>query len=320
MIEKLKRIGCLIGGTPVHQLNNPDFNLFVKLESLNFTGSIKDRAAYYMIRRGIERGLINDETVVIESSSGNFAVAMSFICSAIGIKFIPVIDPNISPLYERILNVAATQVVKVKQLDRTGGYLLTRIEEVKRLCGTYKNSFWPNQYDNPDNYKAYRTMCEEIEQRFDRLDYLFIAVSSCGTITGLSSVIRRKFPDVRIVAVDVEGSVIFGQTPQKRYVSGIGSSMVPSILSYASVDEVIHVAQLDIIRGCKELLKEQTIFGGVSTGASYFVIKEYFRNRSIDSDSNVLFLCPDRGNAYIDTIYNAEWERELRSKLEVVVE
>jgi cysteine synthase A len=157
---------------------------------------------------------------------------------------------------------------------------------------------------------------EEIAKSFERLDYLFVSVSSCGTITGLSKKLKEEFPGIKIIAVDVEGSVIFNFHPEKRFISGMGASIVPSILKNALIDEIIHISQMDIIKGCHELVNEQMIFGGASSGAAYFAIKKYFGHSNDSEKRNVLFLCPDRGDAYLDTVYNKEWISEVRKKIE----
>ncbi|KIO74911.1 pyridoxal-5'-phosphate-dependent protein subunit beta [Pedobacter lusitanus] len=321
MLKKLEKIKGFIGNTPLKKLEYGLFNLFVKLEYCNFTGSSKDRAAFSILKTAIQNGLINEETLIVGSSSGNFAIAVASMCKFLGLKFIPVIDPNINPLYEKQLELLAYDVVKVTKLDITEGYLLTRIETVEHICKSNQNSFCADQYNDPNNYKGYwDTLGVEIAENFDSLDYIFIGVSSGGTITGVSKKIKEKFPNVVIVAVDVEGSVIFSQKPIKRYVSGIGASKVPSIIHEAIIDDVIHVSQPHIVTGCYELLNEQALFAGASSGAVYYGIKEYFQERNISKDANVLFICPDRGNAYMDTIYNAEWVKMMTHNLQELVE
>jgi 2,3-diaminopropionate biosynthesis protein SbnA len=318
MLEKLEKIGRFIGNTPLKKLECSLFNLYVKLEYCNFTGSSKDRAAYNILKVAIQDELVNKETLVVGSSSGNFAIAIATMCKFLGLKFIPVIDPNINPLYEKQLELLAYDVVKVTKLDITKGYLLTRIEKVEDICRSNLNSFCADQYNDPNNYRGYfDTLGVEISENFELLDYIFIGVSSGGTITGVSKKIKEKFPNARIVAVDVEGSVIFSQEPKKRYVSGIGASKIPSIIHDAIIDDIIHISQPDIINGCYELLDEQALFAGASSGAVYYGIKEYFKLKNVSKDCNVLFICPDRGNAYMDTIYNAEWVTEMTRSLQV---
>jgi cysteine synthase A len=312
LVSDLESIAQFVGNTPLKKVAFPHADLYVKLEYCNYSGSIKDRAALNVIRHGILQGHIGPETVIVESSSGNFAIALASICRKLGLKFIPVIDPNINKAYEELLGLLAPAMVKVQQIDNTGGYLLTRISTVQEICATDCRAFWTNQYGNPENYLAYyHGLGVEICEAFDRLDYLFIGVSSGGTITGVSRRVKEKFPAIQVIAVDVEGSVIFGQKPQKRYVSGIGSSKVPPILADALIDDVVFVSQADIVRGCYDLLDELSIFGGASSGAVYAAIKTYLGRKAARRTPTALFLCPDRGNAYLDTIYNGEWQKNL---------
>ncbi len=307
MIEKIEGLKGLIGKTPVMKLKSPNVDLFVKLEYANLTGSIKDRAAYHIIREAILEGKINQSTTIVESSSGNFAISLACLCRHLGLEFIPVIDPNIVPGYEKLLNLLVSKVVKVNERDKTGGYLLTRIRTVEQLIKSEENIFWTNQYENPNNFKAYFKMGDEVNQALPQLDYLFIGVSSGGTIIGLSQRLKEHNPSLKIVAVDVEGSVVFDQKPKKRHVSGIGSSKKPVFMGKAIIDDIIHVSEAEIISSCHALLKEHTIFGGASAGASYAAIKNYFGDRKAIHRPKVLFLCPDRGSSYIDTIYDDQW-------------
>ena len=310
---KLKEILPWIGKSPLKMLHFDHCHLFVKLESNNYSGSVKDWAAYYIVSKAIESGEINEETTIVESSSGNFAIALAYICKKIGVQFIPVIDPNINPDYERVLHMLCKKVVKVRRRDQKGGYLLTRIETVKEICQKTQNSFWTNQYENENNYKAYfYGLGPEIGTQFTRLDYAFIAVSTCGTITGLSMRLKELYPSIRIIAVDVEGSVIFGGVAGPRFVPGIGAGKVPENLRFAVIDEIMHVSQADIINGCNRLMCEQLILAGGSSGALYFAIQKYFSAiPDVDPAANVLFVSPDGGRAYLDTIYNPKWQNKI---------
>lgn len=308
IVHALDLISTYIGHTPVRQLRHDKAALFVKLEYNNYSGSIKDRAVLNILRKGVELGYIDKDTTVIESSSGNFAISLASMCRFIGIRSIVVIDPNINSDYERMVNLLATQVIKVTERDRTGGYLLSRIDKVNELCAQYDNIYWTNQYENKFNFQAYyHGLGLEICDSFDELDYVFVGVSTGGSIAGISRRIKEKFPQVKIVAVDIEGSVIFGQPPKKRYISGLGSSKVPGMIGEAIIDEVVHVAEINVVKGCRELLQNHTVFGGGSTGAMYYAATEFLATGNFDRKPVVLFLAPDKGAGYLDTVYNEEW-------------
>ncbi|AYB37914.1 2,3-diaminopropionate biosynthesis protein SbnA [Brevibacillus laterosporus] len=308
MLVKLDELHSFIGDTPLLHLKNDTINLYTKLEFQNYSGSVKVRPAYYILKSAIERGEITPNTTVIESTSGNFGIALALLCKKLEIPFIPIIDSNINEVYEKILRVTATNVIKVTERDETGGYLLNRIKKVNELLTTIKDSFWTNQYANRDSFLShYHGLGKEIADAFEQLDYVFIGVSSCGTIAGISRRLKEKFPSIKVIAVDTEGSVIFGDSPKKRFIPGIGSSMVPEILKEAIIDEVIHVPEYRAIQGCHEMLEKHALFVGGSSGSSYYAIKHYFADKTFHTPPNVVFICPDSGLSYVDTIYNKDW-------------
>lgn len=307
LLDSLRRLRYFIGNTPLKKIELHGINAYAKLEYNNLSGSVKDRAAYYILSEAIRNNEVTSRTVVVESSSGNFAVALMNMCNAIGVKFIPVIDPNTNADVERLLRLHC-EVVKVTEIDHTGGYLLNRIAKVKEICSNHPHSYWTDQYSNVNNYLCYyHTLGREICSAFDRIDYVFVGVSSGGTIAGVSRRVKDVFSKSKIVAVDIEGSVIFDQKPMKRYISGIGSSKVPDILKHAVIDDVVHVTHTDIVEGCNALFKDQSIFAGGSAGACYHAVKNYHYECADGRTPTVVFICPDRGNAYLNTVYNPSW-------------
>jgi len=289
-----------------------DLDLFAKLEYVNPVGSIKDRPAYWILKRAAERGEICDTTTVIESSSGNFAAALAAFTRLVGLKFIPVIDPKISSTYESFLRRICTTVVKVDEPDDTGGFLKTRLEMVKHLCARIPDAYWTNQYGNPDAMEAhYLLTAGEICADFDTLDYVFIGVSSAGTISGVSRRLKERYPNIRVIAVDSEGSVIFGGPPRKRHIPGIGSSIVPPLLSHARIDDVVLVPERETLQACRELLTTHGLFVGGSSGSAYAAIKRYRAKMTGSRRPTVLFLCADRGTPYLDTVFDASWASRI---------
>jgi N-(2-amino-2-carboxyethyl)-L-glutamate synthase len=308
LAARLSGIKSFIGNTPLKQLEDEKTNLFVKLEYTNYSGSIKDRAVFNILSNAISKGLVNEKTTIVESSSGNFAISLALMCRTLGLKSIVVIDPNINVDYEKALNVLADKVVKVQQRDETGGFLLTRLQTVEEICTTKKNVYWTNQYENPFNFLAYHNgLAVEICDAMPVLDYAFIGVSTCGTIAGISKRLKEHYNSVRIVAVDIEGSIIFGNEPRKRHISGLGSSKVPPLLSQADIDDVVMVSEAHIVKGSRMLLRDHAIFGGASAGAMYYAARHYFNETPLSYKPSCLFLCPDKGHAYLDNIYNADW-------------
>jgi N-(2-amino-2-carboxyethyl)-L-glutamate synthase len=298
--------------TPHVPLAMRGMDLFAKLEYVNPVGSIKDRPAYWILQRAVERGEICEETTVIESSSGNFATALATFTHLLGLRFIPVIDPNISGTYESFLRRICPTVVKVAERDDTGGYLKTRLQKVKELCATIPNAYWTNQYGNPDAMDAhYELTATEICADFDSLDYVFIGVSTAGTIAGVSRRLKERYPNIRVIAVDTEGSVIFGGPPRKRYIPGVGSSIVPQLLSHASIDDVVLISERETVQACRELLATHGLFVGGSSGTAYAAVKRYAARMPASEHPTVLFLCADRGTPYLDTVFDPVWATRL---------
>jgi 2,3-diaminopropionate biosynthesis protein SbnA len=304
-----------VGNTPLVQINLEglkNINLYAKLEFSNPTGSVKDRAAAYIIQKLLKTEEIKSDTTILESSSGNFGIALSAYCKKNNLKFYCIIDPNITKTNEVLLNSLCSKIIKVTEPDGTGGYLLNRIKKVKELLLAISNSYWINQYHSLYNAEAYyNTLGIEICKQVDKIDYIFIAVSSGGTITGVSQRIKENFPKTKIIAVDIDGSVIFGGKPKKRHIPGIGSSMVPSILKYAKIDEVVIVDELNTVAMCNELLREHAMFCGGSSGSVTVAVKQYFEFKRFDERPNVVAIYPDKGDRYIDSVYNNEWVKKV---------
>jgi len=302
-----------VGNTPLVRIKMEekvfkDLRLYSKLEFYNPTGSVKDRAASYVIKKLLEKKEIDKNTTMIESSSGNFGIALSAFCRYHGLKFICVVDPHISPLNEMLMKSFGAVTIKVTTPDENGGYLLNRIRKVEQLVKEIDNSYWVNQYANPYNAEAYyHSLGGEICGEMKHLDYIFLGISSGGTITGISRKMKENFPGAKVIAVDIIGSVIFGHPPQKRYIPGIGSSMVPEILKQAKIDDVVMIDEVSTIKMCHELLEKYNIFAGGSSGSTFSAIKKYFRNNPIDKPIDVVTIFPDKGERYYNTIYNEEW-------------
>src|SRR3989449_9468678 len=296
LVTRLEQLRKTLRPTPHVPLAVEHMNLFAKLEYVNPVGSIKDRPAYWILKQAAERGEICDETTVIESSSGNFAVALAVFTRLLGLRFIPVIDPNISHSYESLLRRLCPTVVKVEARDDTGGFLKTRLQAVKHLCATIPNAYWTNQYTNPDAVEAhYELTASEICTDFDSLDYVFISVSTAGTIAGMSRRLKERYPKVRIIAVDAEGSVIFGGKPSKRHIPGIGSSIVPPLLSHARIDDVVLIPEGETVEACRELLTTHGLFVGGSSGTAFAAVKRYAARMARSEGPTVGFGCADPG-------------------------
>ena len=315
LVSRLNQLGKLIRPTPHVPLAMPGMHLFAKLEYANPVGSLKDRPAFWILKRAAERGDICEESTVIESSSGNFANALATYARLVGLRFIPVIDPNISGTYESFLRRVCPTVVKVEERDDTGGFLKTRLDMVRQLCATTPHAYWTNQYANPDAVEAhYELTAGEICREFASLDYVFIGVSTGGTIAGMSRRLKERYPKIKVIAVDTKGSVIFGDRPRKRHIPGVGSSIQPPLVSQAWIDDVVLVPERETVAACRELLLTHGLFAGGSSGTALAAVKRYAARITVENGKRqptVLFLCADRGTPYLDTVFDPAWASRL---------
>ncbi|HAI40729.1 MAG TPA: 2,3-diaminopropionate biosynthesis protein SbnA, partial [Maribacter sp.] len=221
-----------VGNTPLVKLNNvlddSHFNLFGKLEAANPAGSIKDRTSLYIIEQALASGTIKKGDTVIESSSGNMAVGLAQACLYYGLKLIVVVDPKLNSHTEKILRTYGVRIEHVTVPKKNGGYLAARLERVQQLLDQIPNSYWSNQYGNQNNpLTHHETMSELMDSLHGKLDYLFVATSTCGTLMGCADYIHENHLNTKIIAVDAVGSVLFGGPPLKRLIPGHGAG-VPS--------------------------------------------------------------------------------------------
>jgi cysteine synthase A len=303
-----------IGKTPLVRLERVSkdlpFQLYAKLEFLNPGGSMKDRPALNIIKHGMLTGEINQDTIIIESSSGNMGVGLAQACSYYGLRFICVVDPKTTPQNILLLNAYGCTVDYVSEPDpETGEYLQARIKRVQELLRQTKNSFWPNQYSNLQNAAAHQpTMREIVAELGDEVDYLFCATSTCGTLRGCSLYVQEQKHRTKIFAVDALGSVIFGGQQAKRLIPGHGAAIRPDLYQPDLAERCLQVTDLECVVGCRRLVRREAILGGGSTGAVLMAI-ESMKNE-IPRGRNCVAIFPDRGERYLNTIYSDHWVNE----------
>ncbi|MFE2023646.1 2,3-diaminopropionate biosynthesis protein SbnA [Streptomyces hygroscopicus] len=316
LIERTRQIRRGLMGTPLIPLTDEQCDIVAKLEFCNPTGSSKDRSALRILEQAIGRGEIAHDTTVVESSSGNFALALAFYCRMLGISFVPVIDPNCNEATEAQLRLLCDRVEKVPIRDVTGSYLKNRLSRVQELLVELESAYWPNQYANPDAREAhYHFTAGELIAQAGPLDYLFVGVGTGGTIAGLSRRIKETYPDCVVVAVDAEGSVIFGGPPKERRIPGIGSSIVPPLCGQALIDQVEIVSEARAVEACGVLAAKFGLYAGGSTGSTYAAVQDYFaRHRPGAHRPRVAFIAADRGHAYAQTVYDPTWVQQLRAE------
>lgn len=307
-----------VGNTPIIRLSrlfrDSQCEVLAKLEMLNPGGSVKDRPARYILERGLAEGSIGPNSHIIESSSGNLAIALAMTCRIYGLRFTAVIDPKISPINLKIIQCYGGNVELVTEKDSQGGYLETRIERVKYLLREQPDAVWINQYANERNWQAhYHGEGAEILKDLDRpVDYLVLGVSTSGTVHGISRRLREAWPKLKVVAVDAVGSVLFGTPPYPRDLPGIGASRVPELLQRGEIDQVIHIDDYESAAACRELVEREGIFAGGSSGSAIAAIGRL--SAQVPRGARILTVLPDRGERYLDTVYDDEWLSRMQDR------
>ena len=304
-------INSCVGDTPLVRLSrcfpDRDHEVIAKLEMLNPVGSMKDRPARFIIEQGLASGVLRRGMRLVESTSGNLGVALAALSRLHGLEFTAVVDPKTTPSNLRLLETFGADVEMVSERDATGGFLGTRIRRARELADGCPRSVWVNQYANDLNWRAYHaTAGAEILRALTRpVDYLVAAVSTTGSIQGLARRLRERYPGLKVVAVDAVGSVIFGTEPGPREIPGYGASRVPELLDRSVIDQVFHVDDAEAALACRQLVESEGILGGGSSGAVVAAINRL--SPEIPAGSRVLTVLPDRGERYLDLVYDDEW-------------
>ena len=300
-----------IGRTPLVRLGRlypqPGVEVLAKLELMNPGGSMKDRSAAYILAGGLADGSIPPGARLVESSSGNFGVAVAMAARVHGLAFTCVVDPRTTGANLAILRGLGADVEVVTEPDAQGGYLHTRLSRVHEILATTPDSVWINQYANDRNWLAHYhgTGSELADDLVGPPTHLVAAVSTTGSILGCSRRLRERFPGLHTVAVDAVGSVIFGGVPAPREIPGIGSSRVPELHDPGEIDEVVHVDDLDAALACRRLLAAEGIFAGGSTGSVVAAVDSLLPR--LPRPARVVALFPDRGDRYLDLVYDDDW-------------
>jgi cysteine synthase A len=296
-----------IGNTNLVQLSKlfpGDVETICKYEGSNPTGAIKARTGNYFIESGLRDGTLSPNSIVLVDSSGNQATGTGQAGLNHGIKVIAVIDPKICPWKKEMLQNLGVEIEEVTESDEHGSYLEARKRFVAELAKRHPEIRVFDQYRDPKNWQAhYFGTGSEIIRDLDGapLNYLFCGVGTGGTIFGLSLRLREVYPNLKVIAVDEEGSCLFGGTPGERQIVGIGSSQRnPQIVAQFEREcpnrEVIRVTADEAFQGCRDLYRTQGICAGGSSGAVVAALRK--RLASIQPHSRVLAIFPDTGDHY----------------------
>lgn len=304
-----------VGQTPLVALDRlfPDdgVEVLAKLEMMNPGGSMKDRSARHMITGGLDDGSIPPGSRLVESSSGNFGVAVAMVARLYHLRFTCVVDPMASSANIAIMRALGADVQRVEEPAEVGGFLAARLVRVQEILAGTPDAVWINQYANDRNWLAhYHGIGAELAEALLQPPTVLVApVSTTGSILGCARRLREHAPDLRVVAVDAVGSVIFSgdraSPPGTRELPGAGSSRVPELHSPTEIDEVVYVDDATAAEACRELLLTEAIFAGGSTGSVVAAVRHVIP--SLERPARVVALFPDRGDRYLDRVYDDEW-------------
>jgi 2,3-diaminopropionate biosynthesis protein SbnA len=258
----------------------------------------------------MELGHIGLGSVVVESSSGNMGVGLAQVCSYYGIRFICVVDPRTTPQNIRHLEAYGAEVDVVTEPNPvTGEFLQARLDRVKALLQSIRGSYLPDQYSNEYNPRAHHRTMQEIAAALDqRVDYVFYATSTCGTLRGCAEYVRDNGLSTTVIAVDAVGSVVFGSERRKRLIPGHGAACRPALYQPGLAPRCLHVTDLDCIIGCRRLARREAILAGGSSGAVFMALEQI--KDDLLEGSTCVMIFGDRGERYLDTIYSDAWVTE----------
>ena len=295
----------LVGQTPLVRLNNLikkeglEADVLAKLEYFNPAGSVKDRIAKEMILDAMEKGLINENTTLIEPTSGNTGIGLSAVATALNLKIIITMPETMSVERRNLMKAYGAELVLTPGSEGMKG----AIAKAKELASQIENSFIPGQFENPANPTAhYKTTGPEIyEQTEGKVDIFVAGVGTGGTISGIGKYLKEKNPEVKVVAVEPASSPVLSTGKGGAHkIQGIGAGFVPETLDTKIYDEIITVENEDAFATGKEMAKTEGILVGISSGAALYAAKELAK-REENAGKTIVVLLPDGGDRYLST-------------------
>ena len=295
----------LVGNTPLVRVNNLikkdelKADVLAKLEYFNPAGSVKDRIAKEMIQDALEKGLINENTTLIEPTSGHTGIGLSAVATALNLKIIITMPETMSVERRNLMKAYGAELVLTPGSEGMKG----AIAKAKELASQIENSFIPGQFENPANPTAhYKTTGPEIyEQTEGKVDIFVAGVGTGGTISGIGKYLKEKNPEVKVVAVEPASSPVLSTGKGGAHkIQGIGAGFVPETLNTNIYDEIITVENEDAFATGKEMAKTEGILVGISSGAALYAAKELAK-REENAGKTIVVLLPDGGDRYLST-------------------
>ena len=292
-----KNVLELIGHTPevkINRLFGEKANVFIKLESLNPGGSIKDRIALAMIEDAEAKDILKKDTVIVEPTSGNTGVGLALVAAVKGYRLIVVMPESMSIERRRLVAAYGAEVVLTPKEKGTGGAVAKALE----LAAEHPNYWVPQQFQNPANPAIHEaTTAQEILQSFpEGVDYFVTGVGTGGHISGISKVLKQHFPNLKTIAVEPDQStVLSGGKPGPHALQGIGAGFIPDNYDPAVVDEVIAISKEEAYDYARRLAKQEGILAGISTGASLAAVAKVLEKQP---NARILTVNYDTGERY----------------------
>lgn len=295
-------------------------NVIVKLEKTNPGGSIKDRAAIYIIEQAERKGQLLPGGTIIESSSGNFAISLAMIGAVKGYKVIALVDPKATKTNTSLMKAYGAEVITVTEKDDTGSYHKTRIKLANDLARDIPNSYRPDQCFNVLSSVAHhQTTAREIhEQCADNLAAVVCAVSTGGQIGGIAEYFSEHLPDVKVACVDAYGSSVFGGPSHAYKIPGVGLGWTPRNINNLSNIDYVYRAKDDAAYITARLIcRHEGLLVGVSSGAVLLAALKL--SMQLGTEKNVLAVLGDSGERYLDTLFNDEWltQNDIDTSLDI---
>ncbi len=302
-------IAELVGQTPIVKLNRlvdeNSADVYVKLEYMNPGSSVKDRIALAMIEAAEESGALKEGSTIIEPTSGNTGIGLAMIAAAKGYKAVLVMPETMSMERRNLLRAYGADLVLTPGPEGMNG-AIRKAEELAKEHGY----FMPQQFENPSNPEIHRrtTGKEIVEQMGDQLDAFISGIGTGGTITGAGSVLREKYDNVKIYAVEpTDSPVLSGGKPGPHKIQGIGAGFVPKVLNTEIYDEVLKISNDEAFQYARLAAKEEGILGGISSGAAISAALKVAKE--LGKGKKVLAILPSNGERYLSTpLYQFETE------------
>lgn len=310
MANYKKRITELIGNTPLLELTKYNANhglkstLVAKLEYFNPGGSVKDRIARRMIEVALESGEINQDTVIIEPTSGNTGIGLASVCASYGLKLIIAMPETMSIERRNLMKAYGAELVLTEGAKGMKGAIAKALE----LKEQYPNSFIPSQFENPNNPKVHEetTGVEIWNDTEGKVDIFVGGIGTGGTISGVGKFLKSKKPGVQIIGVEPADSPVLTEGRAGAHkIQGIGAGFIPNTLNTSIYDEIITVTNENAFSTGREIAKTEGVLVGISSGAALWAATEVAK-RPENAGKTIVVLLPDTGERYLSTVMFAE--------------